>query len=243
MQEIKRYQLIACKVLQREVYECAAKSPNNIDVVFLEQGLHNEPDKLKTRIQEAVERDCDEKGRKYDATLLGYGLCSNGIVGIKSPVKLVVPRAHDCITLLLGSKEKYRKYFDTHKGIYWYSPGWIDTGTQPGRQRYEQTRAEYEQKYGKDNADYLMEMEQNWMNEYQRAVFIDWGMVNARRYREYTRKCAEYMGWEYDRLEGDPRLLEKLMAGQWDKEEFLVLEPGETIKENLTGEGIIKSSR
>lgn len=242
MEDIKRYQLIACRVLQREVYECAAKSPNIIDVVFLEQGLHNTPDKLRTRIQQAVGRDCDDKGRKYDATLLGYGLCSNGIVGLKSPVKLVVPRAHDCITLLLGSKEKYRRYFDTHKGIYWYSPGWIDTGTQPGRQRYEQTRAEYERKYGKDNADYLMEMEQNWMNEYQRAVFIDWGMVNSQQYREYTRKCAEYMGWDYDRLEGDPGLLEKLMAGQWNRDEFLVLEPGETIKEDLTGEGIIKSS-
>jgi len=40
----------------------------------------------------------------------------------------VVPRAHDCITLLLGSKERYAKLFGERPGTYWYSAGWLEIG-------------------------------------------------------------------------------------------------------------------
>ena len=138
-----RLQLIACKVIQREAYFCAARSENIIDMVFMPQGLHNEPERLRGEVQKALDRSEDANGNAYDASLLGYGLCSNGIVGLSAKIPIVVPRGHDCVTLLLGSKEKYRQYFDSHRGIYWYSPGWIDTGTQPGKERYDKTLKEY----------------------------------------------------------------------------------------------------
>ncbi len=50
-----RLQLITCKVLRREAYHCAARSPNEIDVVLLKQGLHNEPEHLKEAVREALE--------------------------------------------------------------------------------------------------------------------------------------------------------------------------------------------
>ena len=155
-----RLQFIVCKVMQREAYFCAARSRNVVDIVLVPQGLHNEPDKLRSEIQAALDRTVDSQGRAYDTSLLGYGLCSNGIVGLSAKIPVVVPRGHDCITLLLGSKDKYKQYFDTHRGIYWYSPGWIEGGNMPGKQRYENTLKEYEQKYGKDNAEYLMQTEQ-----------------------------------------------------------------------------------
>ena len=103
-----RLQFIVCKVLQREAYLCAARSANVVDVVLMPQGLHNEPDELRRRVQEELNRITDVQDRPYDASLLGYGLCSNGIVGIEAKIPTVVPRGHDCITLLLGSKERYR---------------------------------------------------------------------------------------------------------------------------------------
>ena len=108
---MKRYKLIACKVFQREAYFCAARSGNMIDIVFMRQGLHNTPDVLRQEVQEALKKTTDESGNTYDAILLGYGLCSNGIVGLCAEVPIVVPRGHDCITILLGSKEKYKDYF------------------------------------------------------------------------------------------------------------------------------------
>ena len=101
-----RFQFIVCKVIQREAYFCAARSKNIVDVVLMEQGLHNEPDKLRNEVQKALDKTTDIQGRPYDASLLGYGLCSNGIVGLSAKIPIVVPRGHDCVTLLLGSKEK-----------------------------------------------------------------------------------------------------------------------------------------
>ena len=92
--------------MQREAYYCAARSKNVIDIVLMPQGLHDEPDKLRTEVQKALDIIHDIQGRAYDASLLGYGLCSNGIVGLSAKIPIVVPRGHDCITLLLGSKGK-----------------------------------------------------------------------------------------------------------------------------------------
>lgn len=236
-----RLQLIACKVLQREAYYCAARSPNVVDVVLMEQGLHDYPDKLRQEVRRALNRTKDIQGRPYDASLLGYGLCSNGIVGLAGKIPIVVPRGHDCITLLLGSKEQYKEYFDSHRGIYWYSPGWIESGKQPGRDRYEHTLAEYREKYGQDNAQYLMEVEQTWMKEYQWATFVDWGFLDSQQYKDYTKRCADYLAWNYDELEGNPGLMQRFVDGQWNEDEFLVVSPGRKIAEDVTNEGIIKA--
>jgi hypothetical protein len=127
-----RLQFIVCQVLQREAYYCASRTRNIVDVVLMPQGLHQTPDKLRAEVQKALDRSEDGAGKTYDATLLGYGLCSNGIVGLTSKIPVVVARGHDCMTLLLGSRTRYKDYFESHRGTYWYSPGWIEHGHQPG---------------------------------------------------------------------------------------------------------------
>ena len=227
--------------MQREAYYCAARSANIVDVVLMEQGLHDRPDRLREEVGKMLETTHDIQGRPYDASLLGYGLCSNGIVGLSAKIPIVVPRGHDCITLLLGSKEKYKDYFDSHRGVYWYSPGWIESGKQPSRQRYETLLAEYRQKYGDDNAQYLMEVEQTWIKEYNWATYIDWGLVDSQEYKRFTRQCAEFLGWKYGELKGEPHLMQKLLDGQWSPDEFVIVNPGQRIADDITGDGIIKS--
>ena len=233
-------QFIICKVLQREAYLCAARSVNTVDVVLMPQGLHNEPDKLRAEVQQALNVATGPQGEPYDASLLGYGLCSNGVVGLSAAVPLVVPRAHDCVTLLLGSKERYRQYFDSHDGIYWYSAGWIENSLQPGRDRYEHTLRQYEEKYGKDNAQYLMEMEQNWMKAYKWATFVNWDLPSAERHRQYTRDCAAYLGWNFDELQGDPQLMQDFVDGKWDEDRFLVVPPGDKIAADPANPSVVK---
>jgi hypothetical protein len=233
--------LIVCKVLQREAYHCAAKSTHRVDVVLMEQGLHDEPDRLRREVQTALQRTRDVQGRPYDASLLGYGLCSNGTVGLEAEIPIVIPRAHDCITLLLGSKQRYQEYFDSHRGVYWYSPGWIEAGRQPGKERYETLLHEYTEKYGPDNAQYLMEVEQAWIKEYGWAVYVDWGLVNSDAGQAYTRECARFLNWDYDELKGDSGLMQRFVDGLWSEEEFLIVPPGRRIADDVTADGIIKA--
>ena len=143
----------------------------------------------------------------------------------------MIARAHDCVTHLLGSKERYRDYFDAHPGTYWYSPGWIEDHLAPGKERYELTRAEYRDKYGEDNADYLMELEQDWFKKYSTAAYVDFAIGNTDRFKSFTRGCADWLEWSYDELRGDPGLLADLLEGNWaDAERFLFVHPGFAIQ-------------
>ncbi len=239
--DAQRLQLIACKVVQREAYFCAARSKNIVDIVLLPQGLHDEPDRLRREVQKALERTRDIQDRPYDASLLGYGLCSNGVVGLGAEIPIVIPRAHDCITLFLGSKDRYQEYFDSHRGVYWYSPGWIESGRQPSRERYDLLLREYVQKYGEDNAQYLMEVEQTWMKEYNWATYVDWGLIDAEGYKAFTRECAAFLKWNYEECKGDAGLMQRFVDGLWSDEEFLTVLPGQRIAEDVTNRGIIKA--
>ena len=227
--------------MEQEIKFCALRSKNIIDIIFLELDLHEEPEKLNKQLRKALECTCDADGNLYDATLLGYGLCSNAIVGLSAKIPVVVPRGHDCITLLLGSKEKYRQYFDSHRGIYWYSPGWIKSGRQPSKERYEEILKVYTEKYGPDNAEHLMRTEQDWIKEYTWATYVDWGFEGSKEQKQFTRSCAEFLKLKYDELKGDPSLMQRFLDGEWSDEEFLIVKPGQKIEEDLTSDGIIKS--
>ena len=223
-----RHHINACHVLWREICYHASLSHNVFDFTFLPQGLHNTPEKLRERVQGAID-DCVGD---HEAILLGYGLCSNGLANIVARDKpLVIARAHDCITHLLGSKERYREYFDKHPGTYWYSPGWIDSSTMPGEERYARVRAQYVEKYGEENADYLKEMEQGWFERYTNAAYVDIGAhaTETDRYKRDTKEAAEWLGWNYDELEGDPALIVAFLNGDWDDERFITVQPGEIL--------------
>lgn len=222
-----KYKIIACHVLWRELCYYAALSKNIFDFHFLKQGLHCNPDTLRTELQQAIDAADDSE---YAAILIGYGLCSNGIDQIRArQTPLVLMRGHDCITFLLGSKERYQQYFDAHPGTYWYSPGWIDTDSQPGEQRYQKTYQSYVEKYGEDNARYLMETEQAWFREYSNAAYTDLGFGHTEPYKEFTQSCAQWLNWNYDELQGDPQLIRDLLEGRWHADDFLVVQPGQKI--------------
>ncbi len=245
-----RLKLLACKVLYREISMLTYRCKNIVDVTYLRQGYHNTPTLLNKLLQDNI--DAIDKGddvyscqtvdesasiKDFDAILLGYGLCSNAIVGLRSKKhRLVIPKAHDCITFFLGSKERYKQYFDKNSGgIYWYTPGWIENSLMPGEERVDYLRNIYIEKYGEDNADYLMEMEQNWLKEYNLCTYIRWPELSEQtdEYLDYTKQCADYLKWNTDILDGDKSLLQRFIDGDWNSEDFLVVEPGMEITQSF----------
>ena len=221
--------VITCDVLTDEVRHFCQEFPHVVEIKVMEQGLHNTPDLLRERLQEAI--DQTEENLAIDVIVLVYGLCSRGIEGISAQrCQIAVTRAHDCITLLLGSKECYAEYLKNHPGTYWYSGGWNRCHVPPGKERAENLRSAYVAQYGEENADYLMEMEQDWMRAYSQATFVDLGVAATPSDMVYTKQCADWLGWNFDVQHGDAQLLRDLLSGPWDAERFLVLQPGETVR-------------
>lgn len=230
MEPTPRTVIITCAVLEDEIEHYGRGLSNLVHVEKMEQGLHNDPPLLRVKLQEAIDR-VEAAHPTAEVIVLGYGLCSRGTEGVKTRrCRLVIARAHDCITHLLGSKERYAEYVKQNPGTYWYSPGWNKHHIPPGKERYDKYRADYVAKYGEDNADFLMESEQHWFQTYNNAAFVHLGAGEVEKEHAYTGECAKWLGWKCDCQKGDPRLLKDLLTGPWDNDRFLVLNPGQTFR-------------
>ncbi len=243
-----RFRLISCEVFAREVAVAIERSPHEVDVEFLSKGLHEIPCAgMQARIQEVVDQG-DES--KYDALLLGYGLCSNGLAGIQArTIPMVMPRAHDCITLLLGSKERYLRHFNENPGVYYKSSGWIENSNnsdelnQLSIARTNGMTASYDElveKYGEDNAKFLYKELGSYTQNYGQFTFIEMGIEPDDRFEKHTREAAKERDWKFEKVKGDLSMIQRMLDGIWDDSEFLVVPPGARI-EPKCDEGIITS--
>ncbi len=239
---------VCCEAVARECYRAAGLSPHSVTIAIKDFGLHNIPDDLRASIQDEIDR-ASATG-KYEYILLGYGLCSRGTADLVARnVPLVIPRAHDCITFFLGSKERYQEEFSGHPGTYYYSPGWVErkegevdqggfTIVQDAKR--EERFREYVEKYGEENALFLMEQENQWLSHYNRAAFINMGLGDVGFYRDFTKHVAEEHGWSYEEIQGDFRLVDRFLSGDWPAEDFLIVQPGQRTTEDVTS-GIISA--
>lgn len=233
--------VLACKVLMREISLLIPQNPHCIDVTWIRQGLHNTPKTLQRALQAEIDaidsgkdiRSVDEQtnGVPIDAILLGYGLCGNAIEGLHSErYPIVVPRAHDCVSLLLGSKERYAELFEQMGGhAYWYSPGWIENATMPSERQQCFMRKKYTAQYGEDGAQYLLDMEKSWYDAYEYAAYIEWDGIVQHGFMDFAQDAAKYLNWTYRHIHGEDTLLRDMLSGNWDEERFLIVPPGKTV--------------
>lgn len=226
-----RLAIIGCMVMNREISHLTAQSGNVVRVWWLRQGLHDTPDVLREELQHKIDEIERENQMlpahlRMEAVVLAYGLCSNGVIGLHSrSLPVIVPRCDDCISLFLGSAERYRKLFRELPGIYWYNNGWIEQAFTPSRENYARQRAQYAEEYGEENADYLMECTNNWMGQYRHCGFITCPLGDRPDYESYARQAAKDFGWQFTRVEGDMAYLDALVNGPWDDARFLTCPP------------------
>ncbi len=243
----RKLKFIGCEIIYREACHLASTAPCQVDVEFLRKGLHDlETGDMLAKVQATIDAVDPKDG--YEAIILGYARCNDGLVGVTArDIPLVIPRAHDCITFFFGSRGAYKEHFDANPGTYYLTTGWMERNFRvsdgDGDDLVEYARPAYGKqgvmakmgltesyeemvaKYGKENADFLNGMLGDWMKNYNRFLYLRMGICDENRFLEVARQDAEKRGWQMEVREGKLDLLRKLFHGPWD-DDFVIVPPG-----------------
>jgi hypothetical protein len=212
----ERTLVIACATV---VEEMQAWLPPSMRTLVLDFGLHRHPGELTKALQAAIDAATD-----VDLILLGYGLCSRAVIGLRSPrLTLVVPRVDDCIAIFLGSRAAHLAQMYQEPGTYYLTKGWLDVGDTPFDE-FNRLIA----RYGEAKAEYMIKL---MLEHYTRLAFINTGNYELERYREQARRAAERFGLRFEEIAGSPDLVRKLVYGPWDSD-IIVCPPGETFTDD-----------
>jgi hypothetical protein len=219
--------IISCAVFQH-LFEDMLPSALQENMTFLDYGLHVVPNNLRTTVQATIDA-IPEPSR----VVLGYGLCGNGLQDIYSRKHtLLIPRADDCIAILLGSYQAYLAEFNANPGTYYVTKGWLESGSDPLREYQEMIK-----KYGEETGNWIMDQQ---YQHYQRLVFVGSSEVDLAEYRpraqEVAALCTRW-GMVYQEILGTNEYFLKLVDAitnlEETNEDFIVVPPGEVIRQRV----------
>ena len=178
--------VIACRVMEPELKQVLSEGEEDVEILYLDQSLHRTPTKLLGQLQEKI----DQVARTASRIVLGYGLCSNGVVGVAARQQgLLIPRCHDCIALFLGSPSSYQEVFREKPGTYYLTPGWVAEKKDPLW-----ILEEYVPRYGRETAQLVIEEE---LKHYTHIALIDTGIEVMAPIRELAMENAAVLKKQY----------------------------------------------
>ena len=211
--------IIACRTIEDELACAQGACGAELPVFWLESGLHNTPKKLRTRVQEAVDQ-AQEAG--YGRLLLAMGFCGNSVEGVKlAGAQLVMPRADDCITLLLGSFLR-RKALEAQGGTYFMTKGWIEGE----RNIWKEYRYAID-KYGEETGREIFEM---MFGNYRRIGILDTRSYAMEPVERETDRIASALGLTWETFDASFDYLADLLTGPWENDRFLTVGPHAEIR-------------
>lgn len=213
--------VIACKVFEHLLRNRLQSNGNPREVTFLDYGLHQVPGNLKRTLQSMITEIAEPS-----LILLGYGLCGNGLDGIEAGIHtLLVPRADDCIALLLGSYQSYQREFWSNPATYYLTKGWLESGSNP----LDEYLA-YVERYGNETAQWLMDQQ---YSRYNRLVLVTHNQADLEEYRPRALEIAQFCqqwGMEYQEIVGSEDYIKRLVevSSQLETvdEDFIIVPPG-----------------
>ncbi|WP_136513177.1 DUF1638 domain-containing protein [Geomonas edaphica] len=112
--------IIACEVMKEELL--AVPLHREVEFEFVSMGLHRWPDKMREELRRFL-AETDGVRR----VVLAFGLCGGAVSGLAAAsAELHIPRAHDCIPVLLGSSYSHESLLQEEKGTFFLSGGWLE---------------------------------------------------------------------------------------------------------------------
>ena len=213
--DVESVKIIACETV---VEEMLPYMRSKMAYEVLDFGLHLAPDKLKQSLQQAI----DNTDPGIETIVLGYGLCAMAVVGLEARERtLVIPRTDDCIGIFLGSRKAYQEQSSREPGTYYLTKGWIEVNATP-LDEYRRM----EERYGAERATRMMKL---LLKNYTRIAYIDTGLADQERYREFAQEVARFFDLKFEEIPGSNGLVRQMLFGPWLDDTFVIVKPGEHV--------------
>ena len=200
--------ILACETIKDELALAIRLTDANFDTAWVESGLHNSPNRLRTVIQSQLEAISG-----YSRVLLAFGSCGNAMAGlVTGNYELIMPKVDDCISLLIGSIAA-RMDFNKKGGIYFLTPGWL---------RGERNLwAEYcytIEKYGEQKAERILK---SMLDSYTYLGLLDTNSYDMAEIMPEIDRIAAALKLTRTIIPASVTYLCDLLTGPWDADRFL----------------------
>ena len=155
-----------------------------------------------------------------DLVLLSMGICGGSAAKEPFPVKTVMPKVDDCITLLLHTDDRW--FPNLKKGGHLYLTDKIQ-----GDLSVRNIRENLIEQYGEKKGLRIFDI---WFDSYKSVDVIDTGVYDSydREYLRIAEEEAAMINCPVCHVPGSNHLLEKLVGGRWDHQ-FLVVKKGRVL--------------
>jgi hypothetical protein len=209
--------IIACEVMKEELLAVVPMA--DVEFQFISMGLHKYPDKLRAELQTLLD---DSAG--YPRVVLAFGLCGGAARDLKpSGFTLTIPRVHDCIPLLLGSRERFDRLSKEEKGTFYYTRGWIDgmkkaNGDQSILSEYKRIK----EKFGELKAISVIK---RMYAAYTRILYIKTGVPEDGACMRRSVEIAGLLDLRHEVTTGDPGYMGRIVNGPYDDQDFINVSP------------------
>lgn len=211
--------IIACETLKNELTSAMNETGIQYPIYWIESGLHNIVAKLKSRIQDNIDK-AENDG--YRRILFAMGFCGNAMEGIHTrEASLVIPRIGDCISLLLGS-EKKRRDIESGSGTYFMTKGWMD-GERNIWKEYLYCLDKYGEARGKKIFSILL-------GHYSQLGILDTGAYELAPVLQEAERIAGCLKMSCCVYPASYSYLMELLEGPWENEKFLLVNRGSSIE-------------
>jgi len=213
--------IIACEVMKEELL---AISPDfQVEYEFIPMKLHLYPQKLHIELQNILDRSLG-----YSKIILAFGLCGGATKNLKaSDSPLIIPRVHDCLPILLGSKTAYEHFTKEELGTFYLSCGWMIA-----EKNILSSHQQVCEKHGEKKALRVLE---RMYDSYKKVLFIHTGCTEEEAAIQQSKQIAELLKLCYDTVQGNDAYIQKIVNGPWDEDHFAHIAPFKIIEEELFG--------
>lgn len=209
--------IAACSSMLLHVEAAQKKMGTDFPVAVLDREYHSDPAKMRELVMKTLESLPAEK----ENVLVAMGFCGGSWDRIESPRRIVIPKADDCITMLLHTDDTPHLNLKQQGHMYFRD-------SDEGKYSMKGMKEEICRKYG---TEFGTSVFGSWFASYTHADIIDTGAYDcySLEFAREAQENADLIRCTLDYTQGSNLILEKLVSGRWDGQ-FVVKMPGDPVK-------------